>query len=241
MSLFNIMMKRTTLFVLFILIQWEVYGQQYSLKDFDLDGNISDWYSARFDSVNIKPMIGPLPTLLSQQPKVNAFFMENTLDWMEASIMYDNQLYNRVRIKYDIDQQIAYISHPLNSQLISLNQRLVNWFRTPAGVFKPKKDETGYYLIIFEGTQLSFIKESSKRLVIADREFDYARTDELYLIINDQKTRIKNARSYLKLFPTHKKEIKKFMRLNESSEIRRINKESFLVHIAKYCDNLSIQ
>tara|TARA_R110001592_G_scaffold11468_1_gene56592 strand:+ start:1316 stop:2020 length:705 start_codon:yes stop_codon:yes gene_type:complete len=234
-------MKRISLLALLILIQVQVYGQQYSLKEFNLEGDINTWYSSRFDSVNIKPMIGSLPSLASQRPKVNAFFTENTLDWMKASIMYDNQLYNSVRIKYDIEQQIAYISHPLNLQTISLNQQLVNWFRTPAGVFKPKNGETGYYLIIFEGEQVSLVKDSSKHLVIEDREFEYARTDELYLFTDNQKVHIKNARSYVKQFPSHKKEIKKFMRSKESREMKRIGKESFLIHIAKYCDNLSIQ
>ncbi|WP_339606478.1 hypothetical protein [uncultured Roseivirga sp.] len=234
-------MKRTILLVILFLAQWEVYGQQYSLKDFDLEGDINRWYSANFDSVNIKPLTGQLPVLLSQRPKVNAFFMENTLDWMKASMMYDNQLYSGVRIKYDIDQQLAYIAHPLNSQLITLNQTLVNWFETPAGVFKPKQNETGYYLVIFEGEQLSFVKESAKRLVIEDREFDYERTDELYLLVDNQKVHIKNARSFVKQFPSKKKEIKSFMRSKESLRIRRLSKESSLIHIAKYCDKLSIQ
>jgi len=234
-------MKCIPLLVLLILIQLKGYGQQYSLKDFNLEGDINTWYSARFDSVNIKPMTGPLPSLASQRPKVNAFFTENTLDWMNASIMYDNQRYDNVRIKYDIEQQLAYISHPLNLQTISIDQQRVSWFSTSAGVFKPKNNATGYSLIIFEGKQVSFVKESSKRLVIEDREFDYARTDELYLLTNEQRVHIKNKRSYLKQFPSHKKEIKKFMRSKESREIKRIGKESFFIHIAKYCDNLSIQ
>ncbi|KYG84806.1 hypothetical protein AWW67_01805 [Roseivirga seohaensis] len=234
-------MIRLSLITLLILIQIKVYGQQYNLKDFNLEGDINTWYSARFDSVNIKPMTGVLASLASQRPKVNAFFTENTLDWMKASIMYDNQRYDNVRIKYDIEQQLAYISHPLNKQTITLDQQLVNWFRTPAGIFKPKNEATGYYLIIFEGEQLSLVKESSKRLVIQNREFDYARTDELFLLTNNEKVRIKNRKSYLKQFPTHKKEIKKFMRSQESREINRMGKESFLIHLAKYCDNLSIQ
>ncbi|KYG76687.1 hypothetical protein AWN68_06580 [Roseivirga echinicomitans] len=224
-----------------MLIQLEGYGQQYSLKDFNLEGDINTWYSMRFDSVNIKPMTGALPSLVSQRPRVNAFFMENTLDWMEASIMYDNQLYSSVRMKYNIEQQVAYISHPLTYQTVSLDQKLVNWFRTPAGVFKPKNEATGYYLIIFEGEQLSFVKESAKKLDIKDREFEYTRTDEFYLLTDNERVRVKNKGSYLKQFPSHKKEIKKFMRLKESREIKRIGKENFLIHLAKYCDNLSIQ
>ena len=192
-------MKRLTFIVLLILIQIKVYGQQYSLKDFNLEGDINTWYSTYFDSVNIKPVIGVLPNLASQRPKVNAFFTENTLDWIKASIMYDNQCYDNIRIKYDIEQQLAYISHPLTKQSITLDQKLVNWFRTPVGVFKPKNDVTGYYLIIFEGEQVSLVKESSKRLVIQNRESQ------------------------------------------ESREVNRMGKESFLIHLAKYCDNLSIQ
>ncbi|WP_323757474.1 hypothetical protein [Roseivirga sp.] len=234
-------MKYIPLLVLLILIQLKGYGQQYSLKDFNLEGDINNWYSARFDSVNIKPMTGPLPNLASQRPKVNAFFTENTLDWMKASIMYDNQLYSSVRMKYNIEQQVAYISHPLTYQTVSLDQKLVNWFRTPAGVFKPKNEATGYYLIIFEGEQLSFVKESAKKLDIKDREFEYTRTDEFYLLTGNERVRVKNKGSYLKQFPSHKKEIKKFIRLKESREIKRIGKENFLIHLAKYCDNLSIQ
>ena len=232
------MTKRLAFLVLLVLLHWNAQGQKYSIKDFNLEGDIDAWFSARFDSVNIKPIIGPLVLVAPPRPSTNAFFAEKQRDWLNASLMYDNQFYKSIRLKYDIEQQLVYTPHPDNLQPVGLDQKLVNWFQTSLGVFKPREDGKGYYLIIYNGEHLNLTKESSKRLIIDDRVFEYARTDEVYLLMDNDKTRIRKAKSFLKLFPSHKKEIKKYMRSKASREIKRENKENYLVHIAQYCDNL---
>lgn len=233
------MTKHLTLFVFLFFLCGQAYGQKYNVKNFDLEGDIDAWFSARYDSVSIRPIIGPLVIVSPPRPTTNSFFIENIRGWVDASLIYDRQSYTSIRLKYDIEQQIIYTPHPINLQPIALDQRLVNKFTTPIGTFKPRENAKGYYLVIYDGENHELIKESEKRLIIDDRVFEYARTDEMYLMKGSEKIRIRKANSFLKIFPNSKKEIKKHMRTKTSRALKRENKEAFLVQIAQYCDNLS--
>ena len=237
------MMKRIAFLALFLIVQINLYGQNntHSLKNLNLEGDIDSWFNANSDSANIKPLIGPLPIASPPRRTSNVFFIESSRNWNEASMTYDNQFYNRVRMKYDLDKQIIYILNPLSLQPVTLNQDLVNWIKSPVGTFKPRLDDKGYYLIIYDGKSNKLIKESSKNLVIDAGEFEYKRTDNIYWLSESGKKPVRNAKAFPKLFPNHKKEIKRYMRQKESREIKRTSKEQYLIHIAEYCDNLSTQ
>lgn len=233
------MIKRFLLFTLFLFACAALSAQNISTKNLDLEGNIDKWFNSHFDSANVKPMIGPLPIVSPPRRTTNVFFIEESRDWNRVSMMYDHQEYNNVRMKYDIDKQVIYILNPQTLQPVILNQELVNWIKSPLGTFKPRENSTGYYLIIFEGNNLSLVKESRKDLIVNAGEFEYKRTDNIYLLQENLRTTVRNPKSLIKQFPNHKKEIKRFMRQKESKEVKRSSKEDYLVLIAEYCDNLA--
>jgi len=220
-------------------IQWNAVGQTYSIRNLNLEDDIASWFNSQFDSANIKPLIGPFPNVSPPRRTTNVYFIEDSRNWNKSTLMYDNQVYNDILMKYDIEKQLVYALNPLSLQPVTLNQKKVNWIKTSIGTFKPRVDSQGYFLIIFEGDKFSLIKESSKDLIVNSGEFKYKRYDSISLVSDDEQVPVRNARSFVKLFPSHKREIKKFMRLRQLREIKKANKEKYLIQIAEYCDNLS--
>ena len=232
-------MKKTLIFfTLFILVHLDSYSQEYSIKYFNLDGNIDAWFKANFDSANVKPMIGALPIVSPPRRRSSVFFVEKSQDWVTADLTYDSHFYSNAKLRYDLEKQVIYILNPLSLQPITLNQNLVNKIETELGVLKARKDSKGYYLVLSKGNNFSLIKESSKHSVVEGTEFQYQRVDKYYLLFSDRKEVIVNARSLLKRFPDYKKEIKKFMRTKESRQLKTLDKEKHLIHIAEYCDSI---
>lgn len=232
-------MKHFAIITLFLLVHWSAFGQSYSIKNLDLKGDIDSWYHSHFDSINAKIYIGARPTVSPPGANTNNYFTENTTDWIRGDVMFDNHLYTGVRLKYDIQKQYVYLLHPSYWEPLILDQSQVNWFRTSLGTFKPRSNSQGYSLVFYEGENLSFIKESYKRVTAKDGRLEYQRRDELYLVRDGEKSAIHKARSFIRQFPSNKKEIKDFMRSKELRQIKRRNKEEYLTRIAQYCDNLS--
>lgn len=232
------MKKSLIFFSLFFLSQLSSYCQEYSLKNFNLEGDINAWFKANFDSANVKPMIGALPIVSPPRRRSSVFFVEKSQDWVTADLTYDSHFYSKAKLRYDLEKQVIYILNPLSLQPITLNQNLVNKIETELGVLKARKDSKGYYLILSEGNNFSLTKESSKNSVLEGTEFKYKRVDKYYLLFSDRKKIIINARSLLKRFPEYKKEIKKFMRTKESRQLKTLDKEKHLIHIAEYCDSI---
>jgi len=233
------MNRHIVIIIMLLATHWQLKSQGYSIKEFDLSGDINSWYTAHFDSINTKPLIGAWPSVSPPGANTNNFFFENAQNWTVASMKYDNHVYHNLNIRYDIEKHTAYLQHPLFWQPLIVNQEMVDWFKTPAGTFKPKKDEKGYYLVLFEGKNLSYTKESSKRVIAKEGALEYKRTNDLFLLTEDKKIRVERAKGFLKQFEAHKKDIKQFMRTREIRNIKRDSKEAYLTRIAEYCDNLS--
>ncbi|WP_268124438.1 hypothetical protein [Roseivirga pacifica] len=229
-------MRHISFIFLLLLAHFSAMSQGYNLDQFNLEGDLNKWYSNLFDSTNTKPLTGPVPSLPRSGSGTYVFFIEEEPNWLESTLNYDNRLYTNVRLKYDILNQEVYVLHPLHLQPLSLNQEQVVFFKTPYGTFKPKTNSKGYSLMFFEGNTLSFVKESSKRLIAKDGELSYKRSDDYFLITAEKKLQIRNAKSFAKLYPAHEKEIKRFMRSKDAKRIKRRDKEEYLTHVAKFCD-----
>mgnify|MGYP006286257913 FL=1 len=145
--------------------------------------------------------------------------------WQYGKINSDLGIRKDLLMNYDIYQDVLLIQIFRNNQpyQIVLNPEYINSFEIDKHLFiNPLKFEgfqqselSGYYELIYDSEIKFFLKRVKKYSGGDGMEGSSYNTDiENYIYANGQVYRIKNRRSIYRIYPDHKKDIKKYMRRN---------------------------
>ena len=172
---------------------------------------------------------------------------------VNGSVLYDGILYPDLQLRYDIVNDVVVIRHPSQEGYISdvqipgdkISRFTIpehNFIRINSDSLSETNIPTGFYDQIYNGTVQVLVKRM-KRLVESagsseiQKEFVYK--ERFYIYRNNEYHQIRGRRSFLKLFPERKKEIKRFLKKNNL----RFNydKEKAILKATQYFDQLNYQ
>ena len=172
-------------------------------------------------------------------------------DFISGSIIYDNQFYYNIKLRYDIhdDSVFALFSKSVSTYIVELDKSKIKSFLISGKTFVNISTETaseseinGFYQQLYNTEQFSFYKKTRKRLNkkldknIAYYEFDLIRP--IYTLwFEDVHYAIKNKRIYLKIFTSKVSDIKKFNKKNK--EIYKSDIEFYSIALLQHLNNLN--
>lgn len=159
-----------------------------------------------------------------------------TSDFLIGDIIYDNQLFFDVDLKYNLfsDEIILGLYNGDNLKLIQLIKDKIDKFWVNNIAFAKISDQrnkiNGYYEILLESNNLNFYKKHIKeRIRHLDKDFVYYSFKKKinYLIYyQNSYHKINSKKSVLKLFPKKKKVINNFFSVN--SNLNKENTDLFM-------------
>lgn len=167
-------------------------------------------------------------------------------NFIQGRIIYENQIYNDVQLKYDLfeDQVLINLQTKSGNSIFQLINKFVQSFTLNNKIFvnlsehKVNNSSTsiqGFYQVSFHGTDLILYKKHSKYRIkhyekkIVLSEF---KNKETYYIYFERSFYLINSKSDLtKLFPNHKKAINNFYSKNRL--LLKSNYEMFLIQLSK--------
>ena len=161
-------------------------------------------------------------------------------DLINGTVVYSNQPYFDVALKYDIynDDLIAQLPSFNSYNTILLIQQKVKSFSINDHNFVKLSTENGigFYEILFEGLEINIYKKYEKTLkrhLDKDFVYDVFKGKETYLLYyNNKYYQIKSKSSVLKVLPKHKKNINLFYKNNK--DLKKTNYDLFLLELSNY-------
>ena len=179
----------------------------------------------------------------------NQYYYTNK--YLVGNIVYEDQFYNNVNLKYDIYKDIL-IFKPYGesenfgielindkvSQFSINNKKFINLSNITKDSIKGIK---GYYEENFVSERISFYikhKKGTKTFIQNQAVYnDFEVENEFLLLINNDYNQIKNKKDVVTLFTQYKNEINNFY--SDNSKLQKINKTEFYEKLFRFIDNLS--
>jgi len=165
-------------------------------------------------------------------------------DFTIGDIVFMGNLYPAQKVRLDLfkDQLIILTPRKQHSKIIDpgrvesvyMYDKLFIKHTPPADA----RLNPGYYLLLVDGKNLKLLGRHTysleKRVEVVENSFSYQ--TKYYVIIDEKYHTVRNRRSFTRLYPQYKKEIKKFAK--EQSLNFRLNQEQSLTILARFCDEL---
>lgn len=154
------------------------------------------------------------------------FFLTN--EAVEGSVTYDGVTYPNLQIRYDIANDVVVLRHPSQSGYISDVQIPGNrissfsilehdFIRIESDSITDTNLSSGFYDLIHD-SEYKVLAKRIKSLVesagISNVEKEFIYKERFYVFKDGEYYPIRGRRSFLKIFPERKKEIRRFMRRN---------------------------
>lgn len=175
-------------------------------------------------------------------PDQNPFFEES---WdRNGAITYEGRLYNGIGLIYNASEDLLLLwledirkggtkSLLINQQKVDSfvvhNQKFLNYRHIEIG-------SKGFYKRVMQGTNLTCYSKYSKKGNLEELEYVYEEKSQYWIKYKGEFYEYKNYSTLHKLFPEHKKQIRKY--LNENRVIARKDRERFLQLMLYHCDSL---
>lgn len=176
------------------------------------------------------------------------FFQSKNFD--TGSVFYNNVLYEKVPLLFDIIKEEVLIHDPTRIYIIRLNNESIRWFTIWGHTFiRLKMDSnnntllhTGFYDVLYKGNTVLYkkvskiFKENSASSTGINKYV--VELDEYFIKKNKKYYKVKNKKSLLLIVNDRKKEIAKFIKKNKLN-IRK-NKDDALTKILAYYDAINM-
>ena len=172
-----------------------------------------------------------------------------TKDFDTGSVFYNNMLYEKVPLLFDIVHEELLINDPSHIFIIRLNTARIGWFiisgHTFVHLFSDSINHTvlnpGFYDLLYNGNT-SLFKKVSKVLMENTASSEgikeyIAESDEYFIKKNKQYYRIKNKKSLMLIVNSNKKEVEQFIRKNKLNLKKDL--DNSLVKIVAYYDGIN--
>ncbi|MEX1381774.1 hypothetical protein [Lutibacter sp.] len=226
--------KQIIVFFFFTLSSNAFYGQTYSNQKTYykwFDGVVGVGNTDIYNGIQYKRDYNTIN-------KNHEYFLSS--DFINGTVVYSNQPYFDVALKYDIynDDIIAQLPSFNSYNTILLIQQKVKSFSINDHNFVKLStvNGIGFYEILFEGLEINIYKKyekTLKKLLDKDFVYDVFKGKETYLLYyNNKYYQIKSKSSVLKVLPKHKKNINIFYKNNK--DLKKTNYDLFLSELSNY-------
>ena len=169
-----------------------------------------------------------------------------TSDYLVGDVIYDDQPYYDIRMKYDIynDELIVRLPNGLAFIVIELIKEKVKSFSLNNTQFNRiavtnkvnlVEENYGFCELLYKSDHLSLYKKHKKlRTYHLDKEFAYNKfnyKNEYLIYYKDKYHDIKSKRTFIQLFPEHRKQINSFF--NKNKILFKSYYEMFIMYLMK--------
>lgn len=174
-----------------------------------------------------------------------------TSEYKIGNLVYENQSYYDVLMKYDLynDQLIVKLPFRSGYNFLQLDQEKVNEFSINNNHFHSiinqgeksiSRDKYGYFEVLMRKNNITLYKKHIKnRKEYSDKEFIYSVFSEeykYYIYLNNQISELGSKGSSIKLFPKQKKEINAFY--NSNRQLRKSNLDMWMIQLTQRLGSL---
>ncbi|MFY0626726.1 MAG: hypothetical protein JXR07_10535 [Reichenbachiella sp.] len=219
-------------------------GAQIPIDNFNLEGDTKQWYDNTVGIENIGILEGTFFLMPAQSPAQHQVY--KNLVWAQGDLLYKGQLYSEIDMMYNIysDQLILRnlgVSSSMD-QAILPDQNCIPSFTIHDDRFLYLSDPLGpnmtpgFYQSRFDGKSLDLLIKWTKKQNTESNRVQYEEETSVFLSYNGQYSKYNGERSLLKLFPEHKREIKKYIRTNMGYLKKQVDEN--LVQAVIFCDKL---
>ncbi len=174
-------------------------------------------------------------------------------DFTEGEIIYKGNVYPNLQVRLDLYKEQIIISSPERRfriivdseevQKVSLHGKTFIWHTPP----KESGLKSGFYMLLVDSEPLQlFYKEThlvSERTVLSALEpnilYNNTLTKTYYVVYENQYHPVKRKKSFVKLFPGYKKQIRTYVRKNKLNFKR--DTDQSLILLTNYCEKLLTQ
>lgn len=202
-----------------------------------------------YDSVNVWSQHlynGSLYFVYDAKSEDHQFFLSR--DWIKGDLTYDDQFYTGMLMKYDIAKDLLIIRHYEGEGHVSLQNDRVSSFvlrnhqfrRFEAGKDINSGMRTTFYDVLYDGKSKVIGRRYKERLTKIDNMTVVAHffdRDHFYLLRNGAYVAVRSKKSVLNLFFDRKKELKKYLRVNQIRFAE--DREGAIVKTAMHYDELT--
>ncbi len=166
------------------------------------------------------------------------YFFKN--DWYEGTILYNDILYPKVWMKYDLVDDVIIVRNG-NGQVLSLDKSKIELFELFGNSFfkfsYPKSPQEGFFQIKACG-QVSFLISIKKQSILKGiNDYEFKEVKDYYFLQDDLLTQVKNKKTvFAALFDRHD-EIKTFIK--DSNLYFSTHREALLQGIVEYYNSIN--
>lgn len=163
-----------------------------------------------------------------------------------GQVAYEGRFFSRVDIIYNTSDDLLLFRNlrmEKNGQRsLLVDQSKIDSFTIHNDKFlrynHAKIGKQGYYKVIMRGKSLECFAKESKVGQPVGTVFEFSKNTSFYIRYRDQIYSYRRIASLYRVFPNQKKEIKRFIRVNNLFTLSRKRKEEFLSSILNYCDSI---
>jgi hypothetical protein len=205
------------------------------VADLDLEGDLSTWYDETIGIENTSLIEGSYYHYVVKSTTSHVFYLDNY--WIDGSIIFKNQEY-KTSMMYDIFSDILLIqnttSFKTRNEPLKLPQNQIESFKMKGDHFKflvqneaPAKP--GFYEVLFEGKRVELYAKRIKNEKIRDNLTYFFVNDVFYLIFDGVAHKIKGRRSFIKVLPEMKTDIKQYAKRKKLFKLVGIDEDLILM------------
>ncbi|WP_339694214.1 hypothetical protein [uncultured Roseivirga sp.] len=230
----TLLRKLFAFFSLFFFCLFMLNAQEkYSIEDFNLEGDIGTWYETQVSTKSLYQVVGAYYSISRSFSGSSPFF--SSFYSVTSDLSYRGKLFKNVELVYDLQQDLLYMIHPIQTIPLLLKQRDINWFTMDGHHFVRVIGGKGFLEVLYKGQSLGLYKKFSKLDRTKDENTFYLQREEYFLLTSKGLTKITNKKSFLKIFPDHKAEIRGFLKQNRQLDFKN-NLDFSLLQLTKYCE-----
>lgn len=177
------------------------------------------------------------------------FFLNN--DWMEGSIVYQNDYYDKIPLQFDISSDKVITEHTTSGAKIQLINNKITTFTINNHRFvklKAKPGDTlkltpGFFEVLTEGPHLTLLakrlKTLQKKIEANETTAEFEEINRYYYLKNGRYYPVKSKKSALQLLADKRSQVKQHLKKNK---IRfGGTRENALIEIAKFYNTIKNQ
>jgi len=225
------MLKKITLFFLFLLLSFPIYSQSVNANK-----DLHKWFDASIGQENTGLLDGFEVKDLYKSKNGDHKFYKSSL-FQLGNITYKGQQYFDVEMKYDINEDELIVRIPTQTlmQTIQLIKEKVEIFSMNESKFIALKNvsnyDYGFYQVLYDGEKMSLYKKNMKtsNKYYSGRAifYNFSGKEEYFLYFKGEYHKIsKSKKSIKKLLPEYNKEIDLFYK--SQNQLLRRNYDLFV-------------
>jgi len=182
--------------------------------------------------------IGEIETGYSSQQYINHPYWD-TNEFREGKVCYEGNLYTHLQLRYDVYKKNLVVITPERQIGILVDMRKIHYFFIGDQKFVPQSN--GFGQLLYESPQMQFTQQMSCTMgVPVEKNWisysNFRQSTYFNLCKDGTDYTIKNRSDLLKLFPTYKKQLKKYAKERQLDFID--NRAEALSALTEYVDSL---